>query len=286
MAPRKKKNTTPSLPTLETQTTTPTSTPAPKKKKAVPWEKDAVNPGFSSMQILLDWITAPGNFEKWRGKKGEGVSKEFLASQILQKMVAQGINHRIARDIRTKIQEIQTSFTIACNFLRNTGQGLLAKDIANGTNDIRDTVDSTSELVPNLNAEDEPEPNPEDRPDPLLSRLDENHMEESDTEHQPEPTAGVDNTSSPAPDSAVAKAGSKSKAISKKASLPQGLEKAINDTYKYRYKNLKSKEQRDKDRLESEDKRDRKRLKLEKHCVCIEELDGEARRATAEAEQT
>ncbi|KAI9624549.1 hypothetical protein H4Q26_016778 [Puccinia striiformis f. sp. tritici PST-130] len=150
----------------------------------------------------------------------------------------------------------------------------------------RDTVDSTSELVPNLNAEDEPEPNPEDRPDPLLLRLDENNMEESDTEHQPEPTAGVDNTSSPAPDSAVAKAGSKSKAISKKASLPQGLEKAINDTYKYRYKNLKSKEQRDKDRLESEDKRDRKRLKLEKHRVCIEELDGEARRATAEAEQT
>ncbi|KAI7965169.1 hypothetical protein MJO29_003267 [Puccinia striiformis f. sp. tritici] len=114
--------------------------PSTEEEKAVPWEKDAVNPGFSSMQILLDWITAPGNFEKWRGKKGEGVSKEFLASQILQKMVAQGINHRIARDIRTKIQEIQTSFTIACNFLRNTGQGLLAKDIANGTNDIRGAV--------------------------------------------------------------------------------------------------------------------------------------------------
>ncbi|POV98407.1 hypothetical protein PSHT_14036 [Puccinia striiformis] len=217
MAPWKKKNTTASLPTLKTQTTTPTSTPAPKKKKSVPWEKDAVNPGFST----------PGNFEKWQGKKGKGVSKEFLASEILQKMAAQGINHCIARDIRTKIQEIQTSFTIACDFLRNTGQGLLADDIANGTNDIRaklvrcaslkrckyyydledvmgvrenanprDTVDSTSELVPNLNANDEPEPNPEDRPDPLLSWLDENNMEESDTEHQPEPTAGVDNTSS------------------------------------------------------------------------------------------
>ncbi|KAI9613178.1 hypothetical protein H4Q26_010457 [Puccinia striiformis f. sp. tritici PST-130] len=248
--------------------------PASTKKKSIPGEKDAVNPGFSSMRILLDWITAPGNFKKWRGKKGSGVSKEFLANEILQKMAAQGINHRIARDIRTKIQEIQSSFITACDFLRNTGQGLLAEDIANGTNDIRaavlkkckyyydledvmgerenanprDTVDSTSELVPNLNADNEPEANEEDRPDPLLLWLDENNMEESDTEHQPEPTAGVDNTSS--------------RLLIQH--LPQGLEKAINDTYEYRYKNLKSKEQRDKDRLQSEDKRDRKRLKLEK----------------------
>ncbi|POW08786.1 hypothetical protein PSTT_07269, partial [Puccinia striiformis] len=157
-------------------------------------------------------------------------------------MVAQGIHHRIPKDIWTKIIEIQSNFAIACNFLRNTGQGLLAKDIANGTNNIRsalikkckyyydlaevmgvrenanptDIVDSTSELVPNLNAESEPEPNEEDRADPLLLLLTDD-IEEYDTKDPPEPTTWVNNTSSPAPDLAAAQAGSKSKASSKKS---------------------------------------------------------------------
>ncbi|POW18826.1 hypothetical protein PSHT_05405, partial [Puccinia striiformis] len=157
-------------------------------------------------------------------------------------MVAQGIHHRLPKDIWTKIIEIQSNFAIACNFLRNTGQGLLAKDIANGTNNIRsalikkckyyydlvevmgvrenanptDIVDSTSELVPNLNAESEPEPNEEDRADPLLLLLTDD-IEEYDTKDPPEPTTWVNNTSSPAPDLAAAQAGSKSKASSKKS---------------------------------------------------------------------
>ncbi|KAI7958744.1 hypothetical protein MJO28_002535 [Puccinia striiformis f. sp. tritici] len=159
-------------------------------------------------------------------------------------MVAQGIHHRIPKDIWTKIIEIQSNFAIACNFLRNTGQGLLAKDIANGTNNIRsalikkckyyydlaevmgvrenanptDIVDSTSELVPNLNAESEPEPNEEDRADPLLLLLTDD-IEEYDTKDPPEPTTWVNNTSSPAPDLAAAQAGSKSKASSKKCMI-------------------------------------------------------------------
>ncbi|KAI7955128.1 hypothetical protein MJO28_005528 [Puccinia striiformis f. sp. tritici] len=180
MPPRKKKNSTATPAALETPTITPTSTTASKKKKPIPWEKDAVEPGFLSIQNLLDWIQEPGNWRSWRGKKGA--------------------DHRVPRDICTKIQELQTSFASACDWLCTTGQGILAKDVANGTNNIR------------------------------------------------EPSR-VNNTSSPAPDSAATNAGNKSKGNSEKRALPQGLEKAISDSYKYRYKQL------EKDRLASEERR-------------------------------
>ncbi|POW20362.1 hypothetical protein PSHT_03573 [Puccinia striiformis] len=70
MPAQKKKNSTATSAALETQTNPPTSTPASKKERSIAWEKDAVNPGFPSMQILLDWIQAPGNFIQWQGKKG------------------------------------------------------------------------------------------------------------------------------------------------------------------------------------------------------------------------
>ncbi|KAI9604678.1 hypothetical protein KEM48_002433 [Puccinia striiformis f. sp. tritici PST-130] len=312
MPPRKKKNSTATPAALETPTITPTSTAASKKKKPIPWDKDAVEPGFSSMQILLDWIQEPGNWRSWRGKKGAGVSKEVLANQILEELAGKGIHHRVPRDIRTKIQELQTSFTSACDWLCNTGQGILAKDVANGTNNIRDgllkrckyyydlevvmgerananprdTVDSRSDLVPNLLDQDESDPHEEGLPDRLLTSLtaDELALDRSDNDDPPEPSR-VNNTSSPAPDSAAANAGSKSKGNSKKRALPQGLEKAISNSYEYRYKQLTFKENQEKDRLASEERREKKRLELEKRRVRIEESDGKARRATAEAEQ-
>ncbi|KAI9621680.1 hypothetical protein KEM48_007609 [Puccinia striiformis f. sp. tritici PST-130] len=258
MPPRRKKSSTATSAALETPTTTPTSTPAPKKKKPMTWEKDAIEPGFSK----------PGHFKQWRGKKGTGVSKEVLANEIVQELADKGIHHRIPRDIRTKITELQASFTSTCDWIRNTGQGLLAKDAANGTNNIRDivikrfkyyydleevmgeqdnanpcdTVDLTSELVPNLLADHDPNLAKERHPDPLLLSLTGNDLEldDSETDGPPRPTPGVNGTSSPAPESGAAKAGSRSKSNSKKVSLPQGLEKAISDTYKYQYKSLTS----------------------------------------------
>ncbi|POV96509.1 hypothetical protein PSTT_15608 [Puccinia striiformis] len=271
MPPRRKKSSTATSAALETPTTTPTSTPAPKKKKPMTWEKDAIEPGFSK----------PGHFKQWRGKKGTGVSKEVLANEIVQELADKGIHHRIPRDIRTKITELQASFTSTCDWIRNTGQGLLAKDAANGTNNIRDivikrfkyyydleevmgeqdnanpcdTVDLTSELVPNLLADHDPNLAKERHPDPLLLSLTGNDLEldDSETDGPPRPTPGVNGTSSPAPESGAAKAGSRSKSNSKKVSLPQGLEKAISDTYKYQYKSLTSKETREKNWLDSED---------------------------------
>ncbi|POV97236.1 hypothetical protein PSTT_15207 [Puccinia striiformis] len=244
MPPRKKKSSTATSAALETPTITPTPPPASKKKKPIPWEKDAVEPGFSSMRILLDWIQEPGHFKKWRGKKGSGVSKEVLANEIVQELADKGIHHRIPRDIRTKITELQNSFTSTCDWIRNTGQGLLAKDAANGTTNIRDivikqfkyyydleevmgerdnanprdTVDSTSELVPNLLADHDPNLAQERHPDPLLSSLTGNdfELEDSETDGPPRPTPGDNGTSSPAPESGAAKAGSRSKSNSKK----------------------------------------------------------------------
>ncbi|KAI7957569.1 hypothetical protein MJO28_004664 [Puccinia striiformis f. sp. tritici] len=126
------------------------------------------------------------------------------------------MNPRVARDIQTKIQEIQTSSTNACDWLCNTGQGLLAEDIANGTENIRagvlkkckyyddlkevmavqanayprDMVDSRSDLVPHLLGEDEPDPNEEDRPNPQLASLTGHNanFDESDSDNPREPS--------------------------------------------------------------------------------------------------
>ncbi|KAA1115528.1 hypothetical protein PGT21_036974 [Puccinia graminis f. sp. tritici] len=75
MPPRKKKN--PPAPTPVTS-----RPPVPKRKQPVSWEKDGVD-GFSSIQLLIEWLTSDGNFKRWRGKKGNGLNKEALASEVV-----------------------------------------------------------------------------------------------------------------------------------------------------------------------------------------------------------
>ena len=44
-------------------------------------------------------------------------------------MVKSGITHRDVKGIQTKIQELQTSYGKACDFLRGSGAGILDEDI-------------------------------------------------------------------------------------------------------------------------------------------------------------
>ena len=62
-----------------------------------------------------------------------GATKTALATKILAEMKKNSINHRDAKGIQTKIQELQISYGKASDFLRGLGTGLLDEDIANGT---------------------------------------------------------------------------------------------------------------------------------------------------------
>ena len=110
---------------------TPENQPA-KKKPPILWDKDGTD-GISSIRILLDWLAAEGNYERWRGDNKKGLTKAGLANEILELMKAAGITHRDSKGIQTKVQELQTAYGKASDFLCNSGSGLQDDHIANGT---------------------------------------------------------------------------------------------------------------------------------------------------------
>ena len=127
------------MPPKQTSTSNPsgnvTQAPASQtqpKKAPVLWEKDGTN-GKSSIRIVLDWLAVEGNFQLWRGDTKSGLSKSALANKILDEMAKAGITHWDNKGIQTRIQDLQTSYRKARNYLRGTGVGLLDKDIENGT---------------------------------------------------------------------------------------------------------------------------------------------------------
>jgi hypothetical protein len=82
-------------------TTNSTSTKAKKAYKA--WNKDGVAGGPSSLDIIVDWLTTGNNYARWRGDAEDGLTKKTLASEIVAKMKANGINYRLAKDVINKI---------------------------------------------------------------------------------------------------------------------------------------------------------------------------------------
>jgi hypothetical protein len=46
------------------------------KKKAVPWDRDGVDGGSSSVKIVLEWLTTGSNYPQWRDDLEEGKTKK------------------------------------------------------------------------------------------------------------------------------------------------------------------------------------------------------------------
>ena len=47
------------------------------------WEKDSLSEGGrSSMDILIEWLTIPHNYARWKGGAGSGDSKCIIAQEI------------------------------------------------------------------------------------------------------------------------------------------------------------------------------------------------------------
>ncbi|KAA1080470.1 hypothetical protein PGT21_008642 [Puccinia graminis f. sp. tritici] len=56
------------------------------------WDRDAINGGPSSLSILLNWLTTPGNYSRWNTPGNR--DREPIGMEILELMENEGINHR------------------------------------------------------------------------------------------------------------------------------------------------------------------------------------------------
>lgn len=97
----------------------------PKKFHRILWDSDAATrDGMTSIGVLLAWLAAPGNYERWRdGKSQFGETREALCSQIKAEMARHGILHRENANIRTHLSELERSFDNATAWLTQNGFG-------------------------------------------------------------------------------------------------------------------------------------------------------------------
>ncbi|KAA1105797.1 hypothetical protein PGT21_019927 [Puccinia graminis f. sp. tritici] len=110
------------------------------KKKAIPWDRDGVNGGDSSIDIVLDWLSTGNNYERWRGDNEKGMTKTRLCSEIVHIMNQKGIRHRDTKGVRQKIGDLQSSYNTARDFVKNTGEGIMAADELNGVHTVYDCI--------------------------------------------------------------------------------------------------------------------------------------------------
>ncbi|ETK75989.1 hypothetical protein L915_17499 [Phytophthora nicotianae] len=88
------------------------------------WDRDGVKGGPSSMKVLLDWLTAEGNYAMWKGgDSSTGPTKEALCGVIIDKLKDVGITHRKSADVRDKIRYLEKQYRRAIDWLATTGQG-------------------------------------------------------------------------------------------------------------------------------------------------------------------
>lgn len=91
------------------------ASPSPRKNVKKPyksWLKDGVNGGPSSMQIVVQWLSA--NYAtKWRDDSDNRLPKKMLLQEILNQMQQAGIHHRLAKDVASKISTLQSNYRTA-----------------------------------------------------------------------------------------------------------------------------------------------------------------------------
>ncbi|KAG1706284.1 hypothetical protein DVH05_001432 [Phytophthora capsici] len=74
------------------------------KKAPIFWDSDGVDGGKSSLRVVLEWMTNPANYNKWRGSdRTSGKMKEALLAEIVAQLKAVGIEHRDSPGVREKI---------------------------------------------------------------------------------------------------------------------------------------------------------------------------------------
>lgn len=118
----------------------------PSKKQRILWDSDsATRDGKTSISILLEWLSAPGNYDRWtEGKSQFGETRETLCTEINSIMKQHGILHRANANIRTHIGELERSYDTAVAWLHEQGyEGRLPASTSVG---IENESDGNSEI--------------------------------------------------------------------------------------------------------------------------------------------
>ena len=99
---------------------------------SVSWHNDGkngVDDPNSSLKILLDWLTVPENFQKYRGDNKTGLAKSRICSNLAKAMNDAGVrNPRDGPSVRAKIGRMEAAFKKAHDWAGNTGVGVLESE--------------------------------------------------------------------------------------------------------------------------------------------------------------
>lgn len=197
-----------------------TAAAAPAKPR-IPWDGDsAFAGGKTSIAILLEWLSAPGNGDRWRfggvrvGSSGDALEPHFskieLAREVVGVMATHGITHRLARDVRWKINALVRSHATAARFLEQfeRQKRALLRDAPHAAHTQR-TIESSEPRVlthvhslcpyfdvldPILKGDSTPSPRAKERPSKRAGqkrRSDDDEEEDDDVEDDDDDSAPV-----------------------------------------------------------------------------------------------
>ncbi|KAA1099644.1 hypothetical protein PGT21_016071 [Puccinia graminis f. sp. tritici] len=79
------------------------------------WDWDAIDGGPSSLLILLNWLTKPGNYSRWNTPGN--CDHKLICMEILELMENEGITHQHVWGINHRIQLLRRSYNTARDFI-------------------------------------------------------------------------------------------------------------------------------------------------------------------------
>ncbi|KAG7393330.1 hypothetical protein PHYPSEUDO_009534, partial [Phytophthora pseudosyringae] len=81
------------------------------------WNADAADPDSpTSIDVLLQWLTTPGNYQRWQTER-----KQTLYEEIMACMAENGLTHRTAKQVQMKLMTLAQTFENTTNWLAAHG---------------------------------------------------------------------------------------------------------------------------------------------------------------------